>query len=123
LRLNPIVVGLMKLQIEKVMTSGNGILILGVAWLLFWLGPAFFHFERDPRWGHNFALPITFITVGLAVHIKMISCQMAAVIGAFFIVPTLLAFWPWDIATMISGAFLLIFFILYLMERERDRTY
>ncbi len=98
----------------------NSILILGIAWLLFWLGPAFHLFQHDPRWGHNFALPITFITVGLSVHIRMISCQLAAVISSFFIVPTLLAFWPWSIATMISGAFLGIFLILYIIEKGRE---
>jgi hypothetical protein len=110
----------MKFDREKVMTSGNSILILGIAWLLFWLGPAFFLFKQDPRWGHNFALPITFIMVGLASHTRTISCQLVAVMGAFSIVPTLLAFWPWNIATMISCAFLGIFLILYLLERGRE---
>ena len=102
------------------MTAGNSILILGIAWLLFWLGPAFFLFREDSRWGHNFAIPITFIMVGLASHTRMISCQLVAVMGAFSIVPTLLAFWPWNIATIISSAFLCIFLILYLMERGRE---
>jgi hypothetical protein len=102
------------------MTSGNGILILGVAWLLFWLGPAFFLFEKDPRWGHNFTLPITLITVGLASHTRILSCQLAAMMSAFFIVPTMLAFWPWNIATMIAGAFLALFFILYYIEKGRE---
>ena len=110
----------MKLNIDRMMTAGNGILILGIAWLIFWLGPAFFLFEKDPRWGHNFAIPITFITVGLASNIRIISCQLAAVISAFFIVPTLLGFWGWNIATIISCVFLLIFLILYLIERGRE---
>ena len=110
----------MKFDMEKVMSAGNGFLILGIAWLLFWLGPAFFLFKDDPRWGHNFALPITFIMVGLASHIRMISCQLAAVMGAFLIVPTLLAFWPWNIATMISAGSLGIFLILYFIERRRE---
>lgn len=112
--------GKFKLDTEKLMTAGNGILILGVAWLLFWLGPAFFLFEKDPRWGHNFALPITFITVGLATRTRIISCQLSAVISAFFIVPTLLAFWSWDIATMIASVFLVIFLILYAIEKGRE---
>lgn len=111
----------MKFEIDRVMTAGNSILILGIAWLLFWIGPAFFLFQEDPRWGHNFALPITFITVGLGYHIRKISCQLAAMVGAFFIVPTLLAFWPWNIATMIAVAFSIILLILYLVERGREK--
>jgi hypothetical protein len=100
----------MKRDMDKFMTAGNGILILGLAWLLFWLG----------RWGHNFALPITFITVGLASHTRILSCQLAAVMSAFIIVPTLLAFWPWNIATMIAGAFLALFLLLYFIERGKE---
>ena len=112
----------MKLDMDKLMTAGNGILILGLAWLLFWFGPAFFLFEKDPRWGHNFAIPITFITVGLASRTRILSCQLAAVMSAFFIVPTLLAFWPWNIATMIAGAFLALFLLLYFIERGKENA-
>jgi hypothetical protein len=31
--------GSLKIDLDKVMTSGNGIFIIGIAWLLFWLGP------------------------------------------------------------------------------------
>lgn len=110
----------MNIDFNKMMTSGNGILILGIAWFLFWLGPAYFLFIEDSRWGHNFALPIAFITVGLAAHTRWISCQLAAVIGAFFIIPTLLAFWPWDIGTIVQGVFLGIFLIMYTMEKGRE---
>jgi uncharacterized membrane protein YraQ (UPF0718 family) len=113
-------VGYLKIDYDNLMTAGNGILILGIAWLLFWLGPAFFHFREDPRWGHNFAIPVTFITVGLASNTRIISCQLIAVISAFFIVPTLLAYWSWAVATMISGGLLGIFLILYFIEKGRE---
>ena len=113
-------VGSLKIDGDRVMTAGNGILILGIAWLLFWLGPAFFLFREDPRWGHNFAIPLTFITAGLASNTRIISCQLVAVISAFFIVPTLLAYWSWAVATMISGGLLGIFLILYFIETRRE---
>ena len=87
------------------MTSGNGILLLGVLWLIFWLFPAFYLFQEDPRWGHNFAIPIIFITVGLAYNINKISCQLTAVIASYLTIPILLAFWPWNTATIITIAF------------------
>jgi hypothetical protein len=113
-------VGTLKIDFDKVMTAGNGILIIGIAWLLFWLGPAFFLFREDPRWGHNFAIPITFINIGLASNTRIISCQLIAVTSAFFIVPTLLAYWSWAVATMISGGLLGIFLILYFIETRRE---
>lgn len=112
--------GVLPFDKDKIMTSGNGILLQGVAWLIFWIGPAFFLFQEDPRWGHNFALPLTFITVGYVYHKKAISCQLAAVFAAFFIVPTLLAFWPWYVGTLIAAAFLGIVLLLSVMERGRE---
>lgn len=113
-------VGMIRFDKEKVMTAANGILIQGVLWLIFWLGPAFFLFQEDPRWGHNFALPLTFITVGLATHTRVISCHLASVIAAFLLVPTLLAFWPWYIATILSALFLGIVIVLYMIEKGRE---
>ncbi len=101
------------------MTSGNGILILGVLWLLFWVGPAFFLFEGDSRWGHNFAIPILFILVGLAFNVNKISCQLTAAFGSYLTIPTLMDIWPWDVATIVSGILLMVFFLFFLIERER----
>jgi hypothetical protein len=108
-----------KLNLNKFMNSGNGILLLGILWLIFWLLPAFSLFEEDPRWGHNYAIPILFITVGLAYNINKISCQLIAVFASYLTIPTLLAFWPWETATIISLAFLFIFVVFYLIESYR----
>ena len=109
----------MKVTINKLMTSGNGFLILGVLWILFWVGPAFFLFEEDSRWGHNFAIPIMFILVGLAYNVNKISCQLTAAIGSYLTIPTLLDIWAWDIATLIACVFLGIFLIFWAIEKNR----
>jgi hypothetical protein len=108
-----------KLNLDKLMTSGNGILMLGILWLIFWLGPAFFLFQEDSRWGHNFAIPILFIIVGLAYNINKISCQLTAVVASYLTIPILLAFWRWDTGTYVAIVFLVIFLIFYLTERNR----
>jgi hypothetical protein len=112
------VVEVAKPNLNKWLTSGTGILILGVIWLLFWIGPAFFLFEDDSRWGHNFAIPILFITVGLAYNINKISCQLTAVFASYLTIPILLGFWRWDLGTIVAIVFLLVFLILYLAERS-----
>jgi hypothetical protein len=101
------------------MTSGNGILMLGVIWLLFWMGPAFYFFEEDSRWGHNFAIPILFIHVGLAYNVPKISCQLTAAFASFLTIPILMDMWPWDLSVIIASIFLGIFFLFYLVERNR----
>ena len=112
--------GQYKLDLDKVLTSNNGLLIQGILWLIFWLGPAFFLFREDPRWGHNFALPIIFITVGLAFYFRKISCQLIALASSFSIVPTLLAFWSWSTATSIAIGFLGLMIILHFAEKGRE---
>jgi len=107
-------------KMDKIMTAGSGIFMDGVLWLIFWIGPALPLFEADPRWGHNFAFPILFITVGLAYHFRKISCQLVAVFASFLTIPTSLAMWSWAEATFASIALLIVTIILYLVERNRD---
>jgi hypothetical protein len=108
-----------KINYNKLLTSGNGFLILGVLWLIFWVGPAFELFEGDSRWGHNYAIPILFILVGLAYNVNKISCQLTAAIGSYLTIPTLMDIWPWDLATAVACVFLGIFLILWVIEKNR----
>jgi hypothetical protein len=110
----------MKYNLDKFMNSGNGILILGILWLVFWIGPAFFLFMEDQRWGHNYAIPILFICVGLAYNINKNSCMITAAIASYITIPVLLAFWSWDIGTIVSGVFLVFILVLYVLERNRE---
>lgn len=105
---------------DNMFTTHTGILILGLLWLAFWLGPAYSTFLADSRWGHNFALPLTFITVGMTYYFRMISCQLVAVIAAFLMIPGQLAFWPWYIASLIAASLLVTVLILYGIEKGRE---
>ncbi|UCH88139.1 MAG: hypothetical protein JSV49_07680 [Thermoplasmata archaeon] len=108
----------MEKKYEKYMTGGNGFIIIGIAWLLFWLGPAFGLFEEDSRWGHNYAIPIMFITVGLAYNMNYISCQLTAAVASYLTIPTLLGFWSWSTATKVALMFLAVLILLFLAERN-----
>jgi len=112
-------VNLRSIDINKFLNTGTGYLLLGILWLVFWLVPAFFLFQEDPRWGHNFAIPILFIIIGLAYNTKKISCQLIAVIASYITIPTFLAFWSWDTATIIASIFTIILVLLYGLERFR----
>ena len=105
---------------NRIANAGSGVLIQGILWLVFWIGPAFPLYEMDARWGHNFAIPLIFITVGLAYHSQKLSCQLVAVFASFLTIPTLLGFWSWFQATSSAIIILLITVILYLIERHRN---
>jgi hypothetical protein len=99
------------------MNVGTGLLILGILWILFWLGPAMPLFVIDSRWGHNFVMPIIFITVGIAYYSRCLACQFFAVISSFLTVPLFLALWWYADVLYIAIALLAILIILYLLER------
>ena len=102
----------------KVFTTGSGLLIQGLLWIMFWVGPAFPLYEADPRWGHNFALPILFVLVGLAYHFRKLSCDLVAVVASFLTVPTELALWYWREAAYVAAFLLIIMIILFLFEKR-----
>jgi len=106
-------------RLDKILSVGFGIFLQGVLWLIFWLGPAFPFFMSDPRWGHNFALPIIFINVGVANYFRSISCQSVAVFASFLTVPIELAFVPWSIGTALAVALLILTVVLHTVERTR----
>jgi hypothetical protein len=104
-------------KISKYMNVGTGLLMLGILWILFWLGPAMPLYEADIRWGHNFVMPILFITVGIAYYSRCLVCQFFAVISSFLTVPLFLAMWWYADVLYISIILLAILIILYLLER------
>jgi hypothetical protein len=109
-----------KAGLDRYLTSGNGFLMLGVLWLIFWIGPAFFLFAEDSRWGHNFAIPLLFITVGLAYNFNKKSCQLIAMIASYVTIPALLGFWSWDTSTYVAFVFLVVVVVLFIVERDRN---
>ncbi|WP_158303680.1 hypothetical protein [Methanosphaerula palustris] len=90
------------------MTAGTGFLLLGLAWLGFWLGPALPLYQTDPRWAHNFAFALIFITVGIAYLRPSVLTGIGAVVASFITIPTELAFWSGLTATEIEAILLVL---------------
>ncbi|MBN1195135.1 MAG: hypothetical protein JXA08_07315 [Methanomicrobiaceae archaeon] len=111
----------MRIDYERVMTAGFGVLILGVAWLVFWLGPAFPLYEGDVRWAHNFAFALIFIIVGLASWKRSVSSGIIAVIASFLMVPAELAFFSGETATGIAGVFFALMLAVIVIERQTGK--
>ena len=106
-------------NLNRLLTTRLGILILGLLWLLFWLVPAFFLFEGDSRWAHNFSIPLIFITVGSAANFKKISCELVAIVASFLTIPVFLGYLSGITSTYIAFILLILNFLFYLMERGR----
>ncbi len=110
---------MLDLKVEKFVTTRSGLIIQGLLWLVFWLGPAFSLYKADPRWAHNFAVPIIFLTVGLAANSRKISCELIGLVASFMTIPIFLAYISGITGTYVALMLLLLNIILYLVERKR----
>ncbi len=96
----------MKFEPGPWMTTGTGIFLLGLAWLLFWLGPAFHLYDADPRWAHNFGFALVFIIVGFASFRPSISTGVISLVASFITIPTELAYCSGTVATLMEAVLL-----------------
>ena len=106
----------MTFEFRRWMTTGTGIFLLGLAWLGFWLGPALPLYQADPRWAHNFAFALIFLTVGIAYLRPSVLTGIGAVIASFITIPTELAFWSGMTATAIEGVLLVLVAVVAAVE-------
>jgi hypothetical protein len=106
----------MKFEPGPWMTTGTGIFLLGVAWLVFWLGPAFPLYEKDPRWAHNFGFALILIMVGIAYYRPSVSTWIISMIASFITIPTELAYWSGRTATFMELALLAALLIVVAVE-------
>jgi len=106
----------MKFEPGPWMTTGTGIFLLGIAWLFFWLGPAFNLYQADPRWAHNFAFALIFIIVGISLYRPSVSSGIISMVASFITIPTELAYWSGITATLIEMALLAAILIVVAAE-------
>jgi len=106
-------------RIKGSIDIGAGLILTGLFWLYFWLGPWFVFYESDPRWAHNFAFPLTLIVIGVACKGQKLSTDLVAVFTAFMIIPTEAGIVSGTSSTYIAVAALLVMLLLLIVEAER----
>ncbi len=111
----------MKFEPGPWMTAGTGIFLLGVAWLFFWLGPAFPLYQADTRWAHNFGFALILVIVGIGFYRPSVSSGIISVIASFITIPTELAFWSGMTTTLIEVALLAAILIVVSAEWQLKR--
>jgi len=109
----------MNSDIKKYLNVGTGFLLLGLLWLLFWVGPAYSLFVEDSRWGHNYTIPLLFILVGIAYYSKKNTCLLIAAVVSYLTIPTFLGFLSWYVATIIALVFIGLYLLFCILERNR----
>lgn len=88
------------------MTTGAGIFPLGLAWLLFWLGPAFHLHDPEPGWTRKFAFALIFIIAGIASFRPSVSTGVISLFASFITIPAELAYGSGAVATLMEGVLL-----------------
>lgn len=104
------------------MTTGTGFLLLGAAWLLFWLGPAFHLYEADPRWARTFAFALVVITLGISSLFPTVATGVISLVASFIIIPAGLAFLLGTAATIVPALLLTVSVVVTIAEHRLDRV-
>lgn len=103
---------------------GIGLIILGLAYLVWWLMPfAIAAYDQDPRWAHNWAYSIIILTVGLAWYHKSPLSRGIIAVQAFMLPVTASGSFNTLIMSFITVAIAIVWAIIVIAERVRKKNY
>jgi hypothetical protein len=106
--------------VDRYLNAGGALVLMGVTWLYLWAGPWRAAYISDPRWGHNYAEALAFLTVGLAAWNGRLVSDVLALISALLIVPVSLELWPVPVTAVVAGVLAILVIADMVVERGRE---
>jgi hypothetical protein len=110
------------LKSNKFVGPGLGLIIMGVAYLVWWL----FYIEDaiiDPRWTHNIAYALIILNVGLAWYHKTPLSRVLAMIQSVMLPVTASGSFNTVICTIISSIILFLWIIIVFSEKVKGKKF
>ena len=108
-----------KTVVDTYLNAASALVLMGATWLYLWAGPWRAAYFADPRWGHNYAEALAFLTVGLALLNGRLISDWLALISALLIVPVSLELWPVPVTAILAGVLALLAIVDMIVERGR----
>jgi hypothetical protein len=105
--------------VDKYLNVGTTLVLMGAMWLYLWAFPWRAAYYGDPRWGHNYAESLAFLTVGLAYFNKRLVSDWLALLSALMIVPVSLELWPVPVTAIVAALLCLLVIVDMIVERGR----
>ena len=106
---------------EKYINGGTVLVLMGAQWLYLWIGPWYQSYISDPRWGHNYAEAIAFLTLGLAYYNRRLLSDLLAFIATLMIIPAALELLPHSWTAIVSVLILGLVIMDIIIERRRTQ--
>jgi hypothetical protein len=105
---------------DRYLNAGSALVLMGATWLYLWAGPWRAAYISDPRWGHNYAEALAFLTVGLAAWNGRLVSDVLALVSALLIVPVSLELWPVPVTAVLAGVLAILVVVDMVVERGRE---
>ena len=106
--------------VSKYLNAASALVLMGATWLYLWAGPWRAAYLSDPRWGHNYAEALAFLTVGLALLNGRLISDWLALLSALLIVPVSLELWPVPVTAILAGVLAVLVIVDLVVERGRE---
>jgi hypothetical protein len=107
--------------VDTYLNASGALVLMGATWLYLWAGPWRAAYFADPRWGHNYAEALAFLTVGLAGLNKRLVSDWLSLVSALMIVPVSLELWPVPVTAILAGILALLTIVDTIVERSRNQ--
>jgi hypothetical protein len=105
--------------VDTYLNAAGALVLMGATWLYLWAGPWRAAYVSDPRWGHNYAEALAFLTVGLALLNGRLISDWLALISSLLIVPVSLELWPVPVTAILAGVLAVLVIGDMIVERGR----
>ena len=108
-----------KTIVDRTLNVGTTLVLMGAMWLYLWAFPWRAAYFGDPRWGHNYAESLAFLTVGLAYFNGRLVSDGLALLSALMVVPVALELWPVPVTAIVAAVLCLLVILDMIVERGR----
>ena len=107
--------------VDTYLNAAGALVLMGATWLYLWAGPWRAAYLSDPRWGHNYAEALAFLTVGLALLNGRLISDWLALLSSLLIVPVSLELWPVPVTAILAGVLAIGVIVDMIVERGREK--
>ncbi len=108
-----------KAAVDRYIHAGAATALMGALWLYLWVFPWYGAYKHDPRWGHNYAEALAFLSLGLAYFNGRLVSHVLAFLGSMLVIPASLGLWPTQVTAIAGAVIAALLIVAMIVERKR----
>ncbi len=110
-----------KTLVTRFMNVGTPSVLMGALWLYLWVFPWYQAYLNDPHWGHNFAVSLAFLAVGLSYFNRRLISDILALVASLLVLPASLELLPHPATAIVGGVLGGLIIVDMIVERGREK--